>query len=115
MELSQGTTLKISGKVIRADPVLPNLDFLTMPSKEPQRIQHKHYKEFIKHGNLKRLMHMETTDEPGRTHRELLEDESSKEFPSNELHKAMRRSTNESNIVIKNLVLFRDLKNLKSV
>jgi len=101
--------------VMKADPVLPNLDFLTMPSKEPQRIQHKHYKEFIKHGNLRRLMHVETTEELKRRDIELAENEFSKEFPSNELHKAMRRSTNESNIVIKNLVLFRDLKNLKSV
>lgn len=55
IELSQGTTLKVSGIVRKAEPALPNLDFLTTSSKEPHRIQYKHYKEFIKNGNLKRL------------------------------------------------------------
>jgi|JI6StandDraft_1071083.scaffolds.fasta_scaffold11382_3 hypothetical protein len=56
IELSQGTTLRVSGKVLKAEQILPNMDFLTMPCKESQRIQHKHYKEFIKNGNLKRLL-----------------------------------------------------------
>jgi len=80
---------------MRADPALPNLDFLTISSKEPQRIQQKHYKEFIKNGNLKRLMHLETAKESDNTERDLFENESLRESASNEpLHKGVKRPTN---------------------